>query len=152
MTVKKIWDILSIPLPLRRGKPDRHLIEALSVHSDAMVGRWEEPTTSPPPLSSMLSESEQRQLDPLLELAEQLYQSMTPVQPSVDFVRALEQDLVGSARERMMAAKRVRQVVLIVLAAVGSFLSAAFLIGIAIFVLLRLRDRVRANTLQSMTG
>jgi len=146
MTVKKIQDILSM---LRKGgKRDHHLIEALSVYSDAMVGHWEEPSVSP----TVLSESEQRQLDPLLELAEQLYQSMTPVQPSVDFVRALEQDLLGSARERIMTTRRVRQVVLIVLAAVGSFLSAALLIGIAIFVLLRLRDRIRTNMLQSMTG
>jgi hypothetical protein len=88
---------------------------------------------------------EREQLVPLLRLADQLQQTMRPVEPSLAFVRSLRDELEKEAQRQIALRKRKRRFAVIGAAAVGSVVSVASLVG-AIVVLVRwLRTRTQTH-------
>jgi hypothetical protein len=85
------------------------------------------------------------QLTPLLRLAEQIYGTMQPVQPSAAFVHNLGKELMDGARRQVALTKRLRRAVLIGAAAIGSLLSIASVIGAVVFLIVRWRERAQAR-------
>ena len=92
-----------------------------------------------------VKDEEGSELTPLFALAEQLYQSMPPVQPSAAFVHSLGKELAGSAKHQVATAKRMRRGVLIGAATVGSLVSIASLVGAIVYIVSRLRSRSQAH-------
>jgi uncharacterized protein YaaW (UPF0174 family) len=92
-----------------------------------------------------VEEAERRELAPLFTLAEQLYQSMPPVQPSAAFVHTLGKELANSAKHQVATARRMRRGVLIGAATVGSLVSIASLVGAVVYIVSRLRSRSHAH-------
>jgi hypothetical protein len=92
-----------------------------------------------------VGDEERSELAPLFTLAEQLYQSMPPVQPSAAFVRSLGKELAGSAKHQVATARRMRRGVLIGAATVGSLVSIASLVGAIVYIVSRLRARSHAH-------
>jgi hypothetical protein len=99
-----------------------------------------------------VTDEERRRLAPLFQLAEGLQQSMQPVQPSAAFVRSLGQELVDSAKRQITLTKRLRRAALISVAALGSLLSIASVVGAIVFVIARLRARAQARASHAPTG
>ncbi len=120
--------------------------EAMSIHADKLVGK---PQGKP---QINLTDVERKQLTPLFQLAERLYQSKSPVQPSPAFVRSLGKELAGSAKRQITLTKRLRKTVLIGAAAVGSLLSIASVVGAIVFVIVRWRERMQTRAIQATTG
>jgi len=117
---------------------EKRAIEILAAHADTLTGR-------PKAMQSLdVKDEEHTQLAPLFQLAERLHQSMQPVKPSADFVRSLRRELVENARRQIKLKKRMRRVMVIGAAALGSLVSIMSVVGAAIFVIKRLRARAQA--------
>jgi hypothetical protein len=113
--------------------------EILAAHAEALLGR-------PESLSQAhVTDEEQDELAALLTLAEQLRESMPPVQPQAAFVHSLGKELAGSAQHQIAASQRMRRGVLIGAATVGSLVSIASLVGAIIYVISRFRARSHAQ-------
>jgi uncharacterized protein YaaW (UPF0174 family) len=113
--------------------------EILSAHAEALLGRSEGLSQAD------VTDEEQDELTPLLTLAEQLNQSMPPVQPSAAFVHSLGKELASSAQRQVAASQRMRRGVLIGAATVGSLVSIASVVGAIIYVISRFRGRSHAH-------
>jgi hypothetical protein len=122
---------------------DRRTDEILSAYIEALFGHPEEF------LQTNLTDDEQDELAPLFTLAEQLQQSLPPVQPPAAFAHSLGKELAGSARHQIAAARRMRRSVLIGAATVGSLLSIASVIGVIVYIISRLRAGTRPSPLDS---
>ena len=120
--------------------------EVLSAHAEELLGRPQAMRQASP------TKEEVSQLAPLFQLAEQVYGTMQPVQPSAAFVHSLGQELMDGAKRQVALTKRLRRAVLIGAAAVGSLLSIASVIGAVVFVIVRLRERAQARTVQTAPG
>jgi hypothetical protein len=125
---------------------EKRVIEALSVHADELIGRPEATE------QISLTDEERCQLTPLFQLAQRLHRNMQPVYPSAAFVRNLGQELVDTARRQVALTKRLRRAVLIGAAALGSLLSIASVVGAIVFVIVRWRERMQAQTVHAPTG
>jgi hypothetical protein len=117
----------------------RRTDEILSAHAEALLGH---PQSL---LQADVTDEEQYELAPLFALAEQLRQSMSPVQPSAAFVRSLGKELANSAQYQVAASKRMRRGVLIGAATVGSLVSIASVVGAIIYLISRFRGRSHAQ-------
>ncbi|MDY6878567.1 MAG: hypothetical protein SWK90_20505 [Chloroflexota bacterium] len=124
----------------------KRMTEVLAAHADGLVGRPEAIRRLNPTIG------ERNRLTPLFQLAEQLQQSMRPVQPSAVFVRSLGKELVDNARHRIVFTKRLRRTVMIGAAALGSLISVASAVGAILFVVARLRARAQARALHAPAG
>ena len=125
---------------------EKRIVQILTAHAEELTGR-------PASMQQIgVTDEERNRLAPLLQLAEQLQKSMQPVQPSAAFVRSLGKELVDNAKRQIALKKRLRRVVVIGAAAVGSLLSIASLVGAILFVIVRLRARAQARALQAPTG
>jgi hypothetical protein len=120
---------------------DRRANEILSAHTEALFGHPEEF------LQIDMTDAEQDELAPLFTLAEQLRQSLPPVQPPVTFAHSLGRELAGSAQHQVAAAQRMRRGVLIGAATVGSLVSIASVIGAIVYIISRLRTGTRPSPL-----
>lgn len=120
--------------------------EVLSAHAEELLGRPQAMRQASP------TKEEVSQLAPLFQLAEQVYGTMQPVQPSAAFVHSLGQELMDGAKRQVALTKRLRRAVLIGAAAVGSLLSIASVIGAVVFLIVRLRERAQARTVQTAPG
>jgi hypothetical protein len=120
--------------------------EVLSAHAEELLGRPQAMRQVSP------TREEISQLAPLFQLAEQVYGTMQPVQPSAAFVHSLGQELMDVAKRQVALTKRLRRAVLIGAAAVGSLLSIASVIGAVVFLIVRLRERAQARTVQTAPG
>ena len=118
---------------------ERRTDEILSAHAEALLGHQQAM------LRAGVTDTEQHELAPLFTLAEQLHQSMPPVQPSAAFVHSLGKELASSAQHQIAAAKRMRRGVLIGAATVGSLVSIASVVGAIIYVISRFRARSHAQ-------
>jgi hypothetical protein len=117
---------------------ENRAVEVLAVHAEALAGQ--------PGVMQQASMAEERgQLAPLFQLAEQLHQTMQPVQPAAAFVRSLGKELTINARRQIALTKRLRRATLIGAAALGSLLSIASVAGAIVFVVTRLRARDQAR-------
>jgi hypothetical protein len=117
----------------------RRTDDILIAHAEKLLGQ-------PGAMQQIAVEDEDRQeLVPLFTLAERLYQSMPPVQPSAAFVRSLGKELAGSAKYQVATARRMRRGVLIGAATVGSLVSIASLVGAVVYIISRLRARSHAH-------
>jgi hypothetical protein len=125
---------------------NKRATEVLSAHAEELLGRPQAMRQASP------TSEEISQLAPLFQIAEQVYKTMQPVQPSAVFVHNLGQELIDGAKRQVALTKRLRRTVLIGAAAVGSLLSIASVIGAVVFVIVRLRERAQARTLQATPG
>jgi hypothetical protein len=125
---------------------EKRATEVLSAHAEQLLGRPQAMRQAGP------TSEEISQLAPLFQLAEQVYRTMQPVQPSAVFVRSLGQELMDGAKRQAALTKRLRRAVLIGAAAVGSLLSIASMIGAIVFVIVRLRERAQARAVQATPG
>lgn len=119
---------------------ERRTTEVLAAHAEELTGRSEAMR------QIGITDEERNGLAPLFQLAEQLQQTLQPVQPSAAFVRSLGRELVNSAGQQVALTKRLRRGVMIGAAALGSLLSIASLVGAVVFVVVRLRARTQAQT------
>ena len=107
--------------------------DILTAHADQLNAGLSGPAAYPAMNSEQLLA-----LEPLLQLAEQLYQALTPVSPSPAFVRKLGQELaLAAARSQLSVIERYRREILMAAAAFGSALSV---LGLVLFYLFRQRD------------
>jgi hypothetical protein len=113
--------------------------EILAAHAEALLGRPENLS------QTNVTDEEQQELAPLFTLAEQLNQSMSPVQPSAAFVHSLGKELANSAQHQVAASQRMRRGVLIGAATVGSLVSIASVVGAVVYLVSRLRARSHAQ-------
>ncbi len=120
--------------------------EALSIHADRLIDKPQGKHQID------LTGAERTQLTPLFQLAEQLHQSASPIQPSPAFVRSLGRELAGSAKRQITLTKRLRKTVLIGAAAVGSLVSIASVVGAVVFIVVRWRERMQERAIQATTG
>jgi hypothetical protein len=105
----------------------------LAAHADQLNAGLRGPAAYP-----AMSAEQLLALEPLLELAEQLYQALTPVSPSPAFVRKLGYDLaLAAARSQLSLIERYRRELLMAAAALGSALSV---LGLVLLYLFRQRD------------
>jgi hypothetical protein len=125
---------------------EKRMAELLTAYSEGQINRSESAHQVP------MTDEEHGRLAPLFQLAERLQQGMPPVQPPGGFVRDLGQDLVKKARRRIALSKRLRRLALIGVAALGSLLSIASVVGAVVFVIARLRARAQARAIQAPTG
>jgi hypothetical protein len=111
------------------------IADILSAQADRLIaGQWD--------AAGLESEDAQfESLVPLLELAERVQSSLTPVEPSPVFVQSLSRQLsakwVQSSREMT---RRARSATFVVAAALGSAVSVISAMGIILY-LLRHRER-----------
>jgi hypothetical protein len=119
---------------------DRRADEILSAHTEALFGHPEEFWQTD------MTDEEQDELASLFTLAEQLRQSLPPVQPPAAFAHSLGKELAGSAQHQIAAAKRMRRSVLIGAATIGSLVSIASLVGVVLYIISRLRARPQTQT------
>jgi hypothetical protein len=125
---------------------EKRATEVLSAHADELIGQ-------PGAMQQIdVTDEEHDRLAPLFEVAEQVQQSMPPVQPSAAFVHSLGKELANTAKRQVALAKRVRRGVLIGAAAVGSLVSIASVVGAIVFVVARLRARAHARAAHLPTG
>jgi hypothetical protein len=117
----------------------RRADEILSAHAEMLLGCPEAVVQADD------ADTEEYELTPLFTLAERVYQSMPPVQPSAAFVHSLGKELADSAQHQVAAARRMRRGVLIGAAAVGSLVSIASVAGAIIYIISRLRARPHAH-------
>ena len=123
----------------------RQIAKVLAAHADELIGR-------PESMHQIgVTDEERNRLAPLFQLAEQLHESLQPVQPSAAFVRSLGRELVDSAKRQVALRKRLRRVMVFGAAAVGSLVSVASVVGAIVFVIARLRARAQARALQAPT-
>ena len=125
---------------------EKRAVEAMSIHADGLIGK----ATGSQQFDLM--SAEHSQLMPLFHLAERLHQNMPSVQPSPAFVRSLGKELADNARHQVVLTRRLRRAVLIGAAAVGSLVSIASLVGAAVFVIVRWRERAQARSIQVAGG
>ena len=124
----------------------KRVTEVLTAHADGLTGQSEA-------LRQInVTDEERTRLVPLFQLASRLQQSLQPVQPSAAFVRSLGKELVDNAKRQVALTKRIRRAVLIGVAALGSILSIASVVGAIVFVVVRLRARAQARAIQAPTG
>ena len=112
--------------------------EILATHADRLNAGLRGPAAYP-----SMTLDQRVAVEPLLQLAERLYKSLMPVEPSSAFVRRLGQELAlaaGSSQLSLM--ERYRKVILVTAATLGSALS---LLGIVLFYLFRQRDATRST-------
>jgi hypothetical protein len=125
---------------------EEHTAKVLDAHAEGVAGQ-------PEVIQQVnMMDEELGRLTTLFQLAEQLQQSMQPVQPSTAFVRSLGRELVENAKRQIVLAKRLRRAVMIGAAALGSLVSIASVVGAIAFVIARLRARAQAQTAQVPTG
>ncbi len=124
----------------KRITGEERAAEALAAHAEGLIGR--QPAV--PPIA--LTDEEREELAPLFRLAEHLHQNMQPVQPSAAFVRTLGKELAKNAQRQVVLAKRGRKRLVIGVAAVGSLVSIASIVGTIVFVIVRWRARSHART------
>ena len=117
----------------------RRADEILAAHAETLLGHPEAEVQADE------ADTEEYELTPLFTLAERVYQSMPPVQPSATFVHSLGRELADSAQRQVAAARRMRRGVLIGAAAVGSLVSIASVVGAVIYLISRLRARPHAH-------
>jgi len=117
----------------------RRADEILAAHAEMLLGHPEAEVQADE------ADTEEYELTPLFTLAERVYQSMPPVQPSATFVHSLGRELADSAQRQVAAARRMRRGVLIGAAAVGSLVSIASVVGAVIYLISRLRARPHAH-------
>jgi hypothetical protein len=112
---------------------ERTTREILAAHAEQLNAGLSGPAAYPAMNSDQLLV-----LEPLLQLAEQLYHALTPVSPSPAFVRKLGQELaLAAARSQLSIIERYRRELLMAAAALGSALSV---LGLVLFYLFRQRD------------
>jgi hypothetical protein len=99
-----------------------------------------------------MTDEEHNRLDPLFRLADQLDHSLQPVQPSVDYVRRLRQEVLEGAESQIALTKRVRRTAILFAATLGSLLSIASLVGAIVFLVARLRARQQTSAVHAPTG
>lgn len=99
--------------------------------------------------SIKLRRAERERLAPLFQLSDRLHQSMPPVRPSAAFVQTLGKDLMEKAKRRAILTQRLRRGALIGAATLGSLLSIASLVGAIVFIVARIRQRMRAQAAQA---
>ncbi len=116
----------------------KRTVNALSIHADGLIGK----STDTQQIN--LTDVERSQLTPLFQLAERL-QNMPTVQPSPAFARSLGKELANNAKQQIVLTKRMRRGVLIGAATVGSLVSIASVVGAAVFVFVRWRERAQAQ-------
>ena len=94
--------------------------EILAAHADRLNAGLEGLAAYP----SMTSE-QRHALEPLLQLAEQLYKVLVPIDPSPVFVRELGQELaLVAARSQLSILERYRKAILVTAATIGSAMAA----------------------------
>jgi hypothetical protein len=125
---------------------NKRATEVLSAHAEQLLGRPQAMRQANP------TDEELDQLSPLFQVAERVHETMQPVQPSAAFIHNLGQELIDGAKRQVALTKRLRRAVLIGAAAVGSLLSIASVIGAVVFLIVRLRERAQARTLQATPG
>jgi hypothetical protein len=107
--------------------------EILEAHADRLNAGLRGLAAYPP-----MTSDQQRSLEPLLQLAERLYEALVPVELSPAFVQSLGQELaLAMARNQLSLVERYRKVILVAAATLGSALS---LVGLVLFYLFRQRD------------
>jgi hypothetical protein len=92
-------------------------IQALVNHADKMSGR--------PTADIALSAEERAELHPLMTIAEQLKETMVPIEPPAAFVLSLGQELREAALQQKKNARQFRRSIFIGAAALGSVISVA---------------------------
>ena len=114
--------------------------EILAAHADRLnAGLRGLPASAQVGLAAWppITPDQKRVLEPLLQLAERLYQVLIPVEPSPAFVQKLGQELaLAAARSQLSLIARYRKVILVTAAAFGSALS---LVGLMLLYLFRQR-------------
>jgi len=124
---------------------EQRMITALAAHADKLTGRLEAMQ------QVSVTDEEHNQLASLFQLAEQLHQSMPPIQPSAAFVRSLGRELMEQTGRQFALKKRWRRAMVIGAASVGSLVSIASLVGAIVFVIKQLRARAQTQALQAQT-
>lgn len=82
-------------------------------------------------------------LEPLLQLAELLFEVLVPVEPSPVFVKRLGEELTAAAtRSQLSLLERYRKGILVTVATLGSALSLA---GLILFYFFRERDTAQGT-------
>jgi hypothetical protein len=122
----------------------KRIAEVLAAHAEELTGR-------PEAMRQIdLTDEERAELSPILQLAEQLHQSMQPAQrvrPSAAFARSLGKELVDNAKRQIQARiqrkERVRRATFIGAAVVGTLVSIASAVWAIVFLIARLRARGR---------
>ncbi|MBI2846143.1 MAG: hypothetical protein HYX86_06325 [Chloroflexi bacterium] len=110
---------------------DRKLIaEVLAAHADRLV---QGQRTKAREILSVFSDDQN--LEPLLEVAEEVKDTMAPVKPPPEFRRDLETKLLAEAQEALATEKPTpsmgRSVILIILAGLGSLILS--IVGLILF-------------------
>ncbi len=103
--------------------------EILAAHADHLNAGLKGLVAYPP-----MTPEQRHVLEPLLQLAERLYQVLIPVEPSPAFVQKLGQDLaMATARGQLSLVGRYRKVILVTAATLGSALSLGGLVLLYLF-------------------
>ncbi len=123
-----------------QNEQEQREAEALTAYVDQLIG------LASTARSIKLQRAERERLAPLFRISDRLHQSMPPIRPSPAFVQALGKDLVEKARRQAILTQRLRRGALIGAAALGSLLSIASLVGAIIFIVVRIRQHMRAQT------
>jgi len=109
--------------------------EILAAHAERLNGGLVGRDAFPP-----MTLDQQQILEPLLQLAEQLYKVLVPVQPSPVFVQKLGQELAQAAVwGQLSLIQRYRRAIVLSVATLGSAFSLA---GLVLFYLFRRRDSI----------
>jgi hypothetical protein len=117
---------------------DRITREILAAHTAQLNAGLQGPDAYP-----AMTPRQRLFLEPLLQLAEQLYCTLTPVQPSPVFVRKLGQELaLAATRSQLSLVERYRREILVTTATLGSALSLA---GLVLLYLFRQRAAARST-------
>lgn len=103
--------------------------EILAAHADQLNAGLKGPAAYP-----AMATGQRLALEPLLQLAEWLYQTLTPVEPSPVFVQRLGQELaLAATRSQLSFIERYRRGILVTTATLGSALSLAGLVLLYLF-------------------
>jgi len=114
---------------------EKKLVEALSAYTDNLT------RSSDAPLPPALTDEERKELTPLFRLSQRLQQNMQLVHPSPSFVHSLRDELVKESRRRIALRERIRRIVMIGAAALGSILSIVSVVGGIVLLVKWLRAR-----------
>jgi hypothetical protein len=107
--------------------------DILAVHAERLNAGLRGIAAYPP-----MTLERQRLLEPLMQLAERLYEVLVPVEPSPIFVEKLGQELaLAAARSQLSLIERYRRAILVTAATLGSALSV---IGLVLLYFFRQRN------------
>lgn len=107
--------------------------EILAAHVDRLNTGLRGSAAYPP-----MNPERRHALEPLLQLAEQLFEALVPVEPSPAFVQKLGQELALAATQSQLSLiERYRRAILVTVATLGSAVS---LVGLILFYFFRQRN------------